>query len=93
MNIQFITANEARTKTNENLNSLLENPFLKKIFEDGIYPAILEGKFNCSVEFSRNIPHSIISILQDKGYHTTYGRCTGVYAQDERNEKIVNISW
>lgn len=92
MNIQFITAGEARMKTNENLNSL-ENPFLKKIFEDGIYPAIEEGKFNCSVKFNCNIPHSIISILQDKGYHTTYGRCTGVYAQDEKNEKIVNISW
>ena len=29
MNIQFITADEARTKTNENLNSF-ENPFFEK---------------------------------------------------------------
>lgn len=93
MNVQFITADEARTKTNENLNSL-ENPFLRKIFEDGIYPAIEEGKFNCSVEFSCNIPHGIISILQEKGYYTTYGRHVGSFMGDDfRNEKIINISW
>lgn len=90
--IKFISAEEARKQTQDNIQKL-DDPILLNIFEVGIYPAIEKGCYKCDVVSGDIIPMRVIEVLRRQGYTVNYGKSWDARNEEYENKHKLVISW
>ena len=91
-NKNYITADTAAKMTYNTNNANIEKS-LNKIFDVGIYPAIKEGNYKCSVHADTPFPEKILHELRNLGYKVEYG--SHYDQRDGRYDDLttININW
>lgn len=91
--MKFLSAAEARKQSQESVENL-NNKILSHIFENGILPAIKEGRMTCSIKYGNtSIPTYIIDLLRSKGYSVQYGESYNQRDGNYVDHTRLEISW
>lgn len=92
MELKILTAQEAHDKSQTSIDKM-RNVYITKIFEEGIYPAITQGNFKCTVSCQNIFPEYILNYIRQLGYRCSYGKKYDCRNETYDDEHILNISW